>query len=90
LREFVEEARSINGTASSKTGEKISARVTSHIFCPDENLESALVHDEAPRGETPPLATKSITDANAIPQLLQNFVVSTNGGVSIASRRNDD
>jgi hypothetical protein len=67
----------INGTATSKIGEKISARVKSHTFCPDENPESALVHDEAPRGEAAPLATKSITDASAIPQLLQNFVVST-------------
>ncbi len=66
-----------NGSAPSKIGEKISNRTTSHIFCPDEKPESALDHAEAPRGEDPPLATKSITCASAIPQLLQYFVVST-------------
>src|SRR5262245_49886284 len=66
-----------NGTATSKNGEKIIARIRSHIFCPDENPESGLVNPEAPRGEAPPLVTKFITGASAIPQLLQNFVVST-------------
>src|SRR5215470_17834322 len=66
-----------NGTASSKIGEKISDRVKSHTFCPDENPERVLVHNEAPRGEAPPLVTKFITGASATPQLLQNFVVST-------------
>jgi hypothetical protein len=66
-----------NGIAASKIGEKISARVRSHTFCPDENPESELGHNEAPRGEAPPLVTKFITGASATPQLLQNFVVST-------------
>src|SRR5262245_39169229 len=66
-----------NGTASSKIGEKIIARVKSHTFCPDENPESALVHNEVPRGEAPPLVAKFITGPSANPQLLQNFVVST-------------
>lgn len=65
-----------NGSAPSRIGEKISARMMSHIFCAGEKSENALVHDEAPIGEFPPLATKSITGASAIPQLLQNFVVS--------------
>jgi hypothetical protein len=66
-----------NGSAPSKIGEKISAKIMRNIFCPDEKPESALDHVEAPRGLVPPLATKSITGASAIPQLLQNFVVST-------------
>jgi hypothetical protein len=65
-----------NGSAPSRIGEKISDRIMSHILCEGEKSENALVHDETPRGEVPPLATKSITGAKAIPQLLQNFVVS--------------
>ena len=65
-----------NGSAPSRIGEKISDRIMSHIRCEGEKPENAFVHDETPRGEVPPLETKSITGAKAIPQLLQNFVVS--------------
>jgi hypothetical protein len=51
--------------------------IMSHIFCADVKPENALVHDEAPRGEFPPVATKSIIGDSGIPQLLQYFVVST-------------
>src|SRR5262245_4570191 len=65
-----------NRSAASTIGPKINKTDTSHMLCAGEKSDSALLHHGAPRGEFPPLATKSITGASAIPQLLQYFVVS--------------